>query len=67
MIKLLADEWSLSKPKLILSVTGGADLESSPEFNENFRKNILKIISNIGKLTTLFICCPFNTILYDLF
>jgi hypothetical protein len=55
MIKLLSDEWNLSKPKLILSVTGGADLESSPEFNENFRKNILKIISNIGKLSYYFV------------
>lgn len=38
--------WNLKKPKLILSVTGGAKLSLDADYKDRFRKGIFKVVSN---------------------
>ena len=47
----LKDLWNLNKPRLIISVTGGATLDIKQEFRtliDVFCKGLIKVASSIG-------------------
>ena len=42
IIKLLFNQWNITKPKLIISVTGGAKISLKPRLKETFSKGLVK-------------------------
>ncbi len=52
VIKLLFDKsyWNLPKPKLIISVTGGAQLKLKSNLKESFSKGLVKVASTTNAL-----------------
>ena len=46
----MLDAWRLKKPKLIISVTGGAkNFTMKPNLKNAFKKAVIKAITNTGK------------------
>ena len=46
---LFVGEWKLSNPKLIISVTGGAEISLKRPLKKTFRKNLLKAATTTSR------------------
>lgn len=52
ILKLLYENWGLRKPRLIISVTGGAKITLKPRLRETFSKGLVKVATTTNALIT---------------